>query len=103
MTAAPGATNTVARRRAAPIGVLVGLVSVLLAAGTANAQSLTVLPVSIELAPGQMATTLTVINQGDAETAFQIRAFAWSQRADGDDQLGVTDDLRASPPIATVA
>ncbi|WP_217590068.1 hypothetical protein [Burkholderia sp. GbtcB21] len=36
--------------------------------GAVSAQSLTVLPVTIQMAAGRMATALTVINQGDSET-----------------------------------
>jgi fimbrial chaperone protein len=50
-----------------------------------------------------MATTLTVINQSDSETSFQVRAFAWSQLGTGDDKLTATDELLASPPLATIA
>ena len=69
--------------------------------GTAHAQSLTVLPVSIQMAPGEMATTLTVINQSDHETAVQIRAFAWDQN-DGTDQLVPSKGLLESPPLGTI-
>jgi fimbrial chaperone protein len=68
----------------------------------ARAQSLTVLPVTIQMAPGQMAAALTVINQGDRETSFQVRAFAWRQSG-ADDQLSPTDELLASPPLGTIA
>lgn len=68
----------------------------------AGAQALSVLPVSIFLAPGQAATTLTVTNQGLRETSVQIRAYAWTQ-ADGSDQLTTSDVIVASPPIATIA
>ena len=67
----------------------------------AHAQSLTVLPVTIELAPGQSTTALTVINQTDSETSFQVRAYAWRQQ-NGSDQLDPTDDLLASPPLGTI-
>ncbi|MBR0667020.1 molecular chaperone [Roseomonas hellenica] len=68
----------------------------------AQAQSLTVLPVTIQLPPGQMAGAVTVINQGDAESAFQIRAFAWSQPR-GETELAPTDALLVSPPLGTIA
>lgn len=67
-----------------------------------RAQSLTVLPVTIQMPPGQMAGSLTVINQGDAESAFQIRAFAWSQPR-GETELAPTDALLVSPPLGTIA
>ena len=67
----------------------------------AGAQSLTVLPVNIEMLAGQMATTLTVLNRGDSETSIQVRALAWDQH-DGQERLSATDEIIASPPIATV-
>lgn len=49
-----------------------------------------------------MASTLTVTNQSDSETAFQIRGFAWSQDGD-EDKLDPSDELLVSPPIGTIA
>jgi len=49
-----------------------------------------------------MAATLTVINEGSTETAIQIRAYAWSQ-PDGNDQLSISDEVLASPPLASIA
>jgi fimbrial chaperone protein len=63
---------------------------------------LSVLPVNILLQPGQRATTLTVTNQGNRETAIQVRAYAWSQ-PDGDDQLTTSDSVVVSPPLASIA
>ena len=77
------------------------LLMVLLAAGAASAQSLRVMPVNIQMAPGQSAITLTVINEGSAVTAVQVRAYAWNQ-SDGTDQLTDTDELLASPPLASI-
>jgi fimbrial chaperone protein len=92
-----------ARRCVAATGACLGLLVALVAVSAARAQSLTVLPVSLQMTPGQMATTLTVINQSDSETSFQVRAFTWSQLGSGDDQLAATNQLLASPPIATIA
>ena len=64
-------------------------------------QGLTVLPVSIELAPGQMTTTLTLQNHTSREAVFQVRPYAWEQGS-GDDALGPTDTLVASPPLGRV-
>lgn len=74
----------------------------LLSSGMGRAQSLTVLPVNIQLASKQKATTLTVINQGDADTSIQIRVYAWSQH-DGSDQLAESKLILISPPLATIA
>jgi fimbrial chaperone protein len=87
------------RRVAAFAGAAV--LGVFLAGNAASAQTLTVLPVSIQMAPGQMATSLTLINQGDIETSVQIRAYAWSQK-DGRDDLTASTDVLTSPPIATI-
>lgn len=63
---------------------------------------MTVLPVHVQIPPGQKAATLSVTNAGAAETSIQIRAYAWAQ-PNGDDQLTATDDVVVSPPIATIA
>ena len=70
--------------------------------GTAGAQSLTVVPVNVQMAPKQMATALTLINQGDTETSVQIRVLAWGQPG-GAEELTPSDDVLVSPPIATIA
>jgi fimbrial chaperone protein len=78
------------------------LIIVLLAAGAARGQSLRVVPVNIQMLPGQKATTLTVINEGSTGTAIQIRVYDWNQ-PDGNDQLTASDEVLASPPMATMA
>lgn len=92
----------ISRRTVAAGLTLAALLIVLAAAGAARAQSLRVMPVNIQMLPGQRATLLTVINEGSAATAIQVRAYAWSQ-ADGTDQRTDTDELLASPPLATIA
>jgi fimbrial chaperone protein len=77
------------------------IVSLAVSGCAAAGQSLVVVPVNVFLAPGQNATTLTVTNRGDHETAVQIRPFAWNQ-ADGTDQLDATHALVISPPIASI-
>jgi fimbrial chaperone protein len=94
------ATNAF-RRVVAAVG-LVPVLIVLLAGGAARAQSLMVIPVNVQLPPGQRATTLTVTNQGNSETAIQIRAYAWNQQ-DGTDQLVTSDAVLVSPPLTTIA
>jgi fimbrial chaperone protein len=84
------------------LGLLPAGLCLLMASGAAIAQSLSVLPVNIQMAPRQMATTLTVINQGPAETSVQVRAFAWKQ-VNGTEQLTASEDVQVSPPIATIA
>jgi fimbrial chaperone protein len=69
--------------------------------GPALAQNFQVSPITIQLQPGQMTTTLVVTNNGTATSGLQIRPFQWNQAA-GADQLTPTEDLLASPPITEV-
>jgi fimbrial chaperone protein len=95
-------TTPVFRRFKTRASALVAGIAILVAGAAAHAQSLTVLPVNIEMAPKQMSTTLTVINNGDAETSVQIRVLAWSQ-GNGQEELTASNDVMVSPPIATIA
>ncbi len=74
---------------------------ILTAAMGATAQTLSIQPVTIQLPPGQMATTLTVGNQGTSPTSFQIRAFAWTEQK-GEDALSPTRVITVSPPLGTI-
>jgi fimbrial chaperone protein len=94
-------TSSPRARRLAAAGMFAAGFALLLP-GLARAQGLTVLPVNIEMPPGQLTTTMTVINNGTTETSVQIRALAWSQ-SDGNEQLTASDEVMASPPIATIA
>jgi fimbrial chaperone protein len=69
--------------------------------GRAIAQALQVSPISVELQPGQMTTTLAVTNQGSEPTVLQMRPFLWGQANDAD-ELTATDALLVSPPITDV-
>jgi fimbrial chaperone protein len=82
--------------------VLAAVFFALLAALVAGGQALSVLPVNIFFLPGQKATSLTVTNQGNSETAIQIRAYAWNQK-DNDDQLVASSQVVLSPPLARIA
>ncbi len=90
------------RRVAATHLVAAVLISFLPAGSAARAQSLKVIPVNIQVAPGEKAATMTVINDGNTATAIQIRAFDWSQ-PDGKDELAASTNVLASPPVATIA
>jgi fimbrial chaperone protein len=80
---------------------LTALAMLVAAAGLARAQGITVLPVTVQMAPGQMSAALTVANQTQQDVSFQIRPFVWTQ-ANGQDKLSPTTDLLASPPISTI-
>lgn len=68
----------------------------------ASAQALKVMPVNIQLLPGQKTATLTVINEGSGTTSIQFRTYAWNQPK-GIDQLTPSPLMLLSPPIATLA
>ncbi len=70
--------------------------------GPAWTQSLSVMPVTIQLLPAQKTTTLTVANSGETDTSIQVRAYTWSQPG-GSDQLLASDGILVSPPLATIA
>jgi fimbrial chaperone protein len=69
---------------------------------SARAQGIEVVPVNVQLAPGQQAATLTVTNRNHDKVSFQVRGFRWQQDGQGNDTLAPTDALMSSPPIATV-
>lgn len=71
------------------------------AGNAAQAQSLVVAPINVQLAPGQKATALTITNQSPDIGAFQVRAYEW-QVVDGQDQLTPTDKIILSPPLGNI-
>lgn len=84
--------------------MLAALVPVFAAAlcSTGMAASLQVSPVGVEVVSPAAAATLTLRNEGDAVLNAQIRIFRWSE-VDGEEKLDPTDDVVASPPMATLA
>jgi fimbrial chaperone protein len=87
-------------RRSIMASATVSLMALL--APAAWAQGVTVLPVTIHMAPGQQTVVLTVTSHADADTSFQVRPFTWSQSGN-QDTLVATDELLASPPLGTIA
>jgi fimbrial chaperone protein len=73
-----------------------------LASGAVHAQGLQISPISVEMLPGQMTSTLAVTNKDGSAHSLQIRPFKWDQ-ADGTDRLVPTSELAVSPPITQVA
>ena len=68
----------------------------------ARAATLQISPVTIEFAPGESATGLTLRNPGDTPLYGQVRVFQWDQ-ANGDDVLTPASGVIASPPLIEVA
>src|SRR2546430_15709874 len=71
-------------------------------ASTSHAASLQVAPVSVEIQAPGAAATLTLRNEGTSLLNAQIRVFRWTQ-VNGQEKLEPTDDVVASPPIATLS
>ncbi|WP_074651835.1 fimbrial biogenesis chaperone [Terriglobus roseus] len=90
------------RRRCRAVTVsLFGLTPLLIALGTAHAQTLAVQPVNVVLLPGQKIATLTLKNPSTEAITVQGRAFTWNQDGN-DDPLKATDAMLISPPMATI-
>jgi fimbrial chaperone protein len=66
-----------------------------------HAASLQVAPVSVEVPAPGATSTLKLRNEGGKPLDAQIRIFRWTQ-VDGADELTPTDDVAASPPLASL-
>lgn len=71
----------------------------LAAAPSAFAAGFSVTPVRIYMKPQDRAVAVTISNEADAPVVLQADLYTWSQKADGTDDLVLTDDLILSPPI----
>ena len=70
--------------------------------GPANAGSLQVEPVLIDVTAPGAASTITLHNAGATPINAQIRVFRWSL-VNGEEKLEPTDDVVSSPPMVTLA
>jgi fimbrial chaperone protein len=68
----------------------------------AQAASLRVAPISLDLPSGTSASVVRVWNDDSAPVQVQIRVFKWTQR-NGQDVLEPTRDVVASPPMTQLA
>jgi|HubBroStandDraft_6_1064221.scaffolds.fasta_scaffold132047_2 fimbrial chaperone protein len=66
-----------------------------------QAASLQVAPVLVEIPAPGATSTLKLRNEGAKPLDAQIRIFRWTQ-VDGEDSLTPTDDVAASPPLASM-
>jgi len=80
---------------------LAGVILALSAGTGARAGTMQVSPVLID-AVAQQTATLHLRNTGDQNLTAQIRVFRWSQTAAGEDKLEPTEDVAASPPMASL-
>ena len=68
----------------------------------AQAASLQISPVTVDMQADANATGITLSNPGDQPLYGQVRVFRWGQ-TDTDDTLEATQDIVASPPLIQVA
>jgi fimbrial chaperone protein len=78
------------------------LATAILVPGLAQAGSLQVAPVGIEVAAPAAASSVNLRNEGTSTINAQVRVFRWLQ-VNGQEKLEPTDDLVASPPMARLA
>lgn len=84
---------------------IAGALSALLMLGvasTAQATSLQVAPVLVDVPTPGAASKLTLRNRGSEQIKAQIRIFKWIQR-NGKDELVPTRDVVASPPLVKIS
>jgi fimbrial chaperone protein len=72
------------------------------ATSLAQASSLRVSPILLDVAAPGATSTLTLLNDGDTQIHVQIRVFRWTGTK-GEPVLAPTDDVVVSPPAATLA
>lgn len=68
----------------------------------AQASSLQISPVTVDMPSDANAVGITLSNPGDQPLYGQVRVFRWGQN-DTDDTLDATKDIVASPPLIQVA
>jgi fimbrial chaperone protein len=73
-----------------------------LLAGTAFAGNFAVSPIRLDFDRATKTGVITVTNDDDDKLQLQMKAFEWTQDADGKDKYEETDDLIFFPKIATV-
>ena len=70
---------------------------------SADAAQFTITPVRIFMTPRDRAIAVTVQNDSDDEVVMQADLYTWKQKADGSDDLVLTEDLILTPPILKLA
>jgi len=66
---------------------------------SALAATFSVTPVRIYMKPQDRAVAVTITNESDVPVVLQADLYVWSQKADGTDELALTEDLILAPPI----
>jgi fimbrial chaperone protein len=79
------------------------LVILMFLATSAAAANFSVTPVRIYMKAQDRAVAVTIQNEGSEPVVLQADLYTWSQKADGSDDLVLTEDLILSPPIIKLA
>lgn len=74
-----------------------------LAPAIAGAANLELAPTAVELSDQTRTALVTLRNAGSTPMRYQIRAYAWAQKPDGEMQLTPTRDLVLFPPLVELA
>ena len=77
--------------------------ALLVQAAVAQAGAFSVSPVRIHFGAKERVVAISIVNEGETEVALQADVHAWSQSADGVDNLAPTEDLILAPPIIRLA
>lgn len=83
------------------VSVLAAAVYGVVCVSSAQAASLQVSPISLDLTAPARTSSVTLSNKSNGSTNIQIRAFKWTQIA-GIDQLAPANEVIVSPPAATL-
>jgi fimbrial chaperone protein len=81
--------------------VLLGLLAVC-SALPAFAGLFSISPVRIYMSPRDRAIAITITNEGDDVLVMQADLYNWKQKATGEDDLVLTEDMIVSPPIIKI-
>lgn len=81
------------------LALALGLLGAL--AEPANAASLRISPIGIDMASSEHAASMTLVNTGTDPVNLQLRIFKWTQ-VDGEEVLSPTTDMLVSPPATTI-
>lgn len=76
------------------LGIAAGLS---LALAAAPAGSIVLVPTTLVIAPGEIATSTMVRNETEAALSFTVRAFSWQNSPSGDVKLEPTQDVLVYP------
>ena len=81
----------------------VALLATTVVFSVAEAASITVAPVRLEVKMPRRAASIEVQNTGEQPAQMQVERYRWVADRGGDDQLEATEDMIATPPIFTLA